>query len=232
MNIIVDLHERAFEETDKISSSLGIDAKILRLFNGAKSSEFDELYNCNVIVLSGSDKPDLLESREIELIKPRILKAAKNGANILGICAGNQVLGKFFQYDVVRVSREVGWPEIYLTKNGKSNPLFRGLPDTIRPFSLHNKVVKGIEEYKVLAKNNYSQAVLYYSTNRSVVYGIQFHPEESVESGKKFLKENKKYRTIGEKVSPVSSFSRPETYVEWKVLCNFVDLVKNLSRIS
>jgi GMP synthase-like glutamine amidotransferase len=53
------------------------------------------------------------------------------------------------------------------------------------------------------------------------VYGIQFHPEDTPESGLEFLKSTKMYGTTAE------NFSRPEIYSEWQIFRNFVELIEH-----
>ncbi len=229
--LVVDVHEKAFEEADKIYRVVENYSKtgMLRLFdNKAPIADYDlSLYDG--VIISGSDKYDLLESREVGELKKKILEAVDKNTNFLGICAGKHILAECFGYKVVELRPpEVGWPKVSLTEQGKKDPLFHGMPEVIRPFQVHIKQVEGVEDGKILAKNRCLQAAQYYLTEKSVVYGIQGHAEEAPISGEKFLEENPKYRTLSDgRMLSMSAFRKPEKYVEWKILKNFTDIVKN-----
>lgn len=172
------------------------------------------------IVISGSDNPELLETEQVVTLKPKLIDASKSGVNILGICGGNQLLGSYFghkRYWVVLRNSEVGWPEVYLTERGKNDPLFHELPPVIRPFQYHNKGVRVADESLILARSErFIQSVVYAPRVR----GIQFHPEDSPESGMIFLQKSEKY-------GDEESKSPPQNYVEWKIFSNFVFMVEN-----
>jgi len=180
---------------------------------------YDSLSSYKGIVLSGLDKSRLLTSPKMERLRNRLRKVAENGTFILGICGGHHVLATAYGYKVEEIEPEVGWPPVYLTEIGKRNSLFRDLGESIRPFQYHNKAVFGVEESRILARNDCCVQAVLYEDN---VYGIQFHPEDTSLSGLKFL--------IKSGHESISNIDVPQKYEDWKIFRNFVDIVRSKSK--
>jgi GMP synthase-like glutamine amidotransferase len=188
----------------------------IRLFSSDFS--YKSLVPYQGIVLSGLDKSRLLNCGKMEILKGYLKKLADNGTYILGICGGHQILATAYGYSVERISRQVGWPVVNLTDLGKSDSLFRGLGPTIRPFQYHDKTVTGVEESKVLARDDIGIQAARFA---KCVYGVQFHPEDSPEGGLEFLEKN----GMAE-----SKLLVPETHEEKIIFKNFVDMTTQNQR--
>lgn len=113
---------------------------------------------------------------------------------ILGICFGHQLLGRAIGAQVVQNPKglEAGTVSVELTREGRRGRLFAGVPKKFRVFAYHYfeiKSVDGIEDAVVLAGNAHSkvQAFRY----RDHVWGVQFHPEISLERAKKIINHRK-----------------------------------------
>ncbi len=102
----------------------------------------------------------------------------KTEKNILGICAGMQVIGLVFGAKIIK-NKEIGIKEINTKKHNK---LFDG---NLRVYELHNYSIKDTD-FEILAESDKCiQAIKHRSKN---IYGIMFHPEvRQEEVVKKFL---------------------------------------------
>lgn len=97
----------------------------------------------------------------------------------LGVCFGHQIVAAALGGTVERGSkgREFGPTQVILTPEGQADPLYRGLPSTLRVAMTHGDVVIRIPQDAaiVLAENpTYSNQSLAFGTN---VRTTQFHPE-------------------------------------------------------
>ena len=219
--LVLDLHRgEDLTETLKISNALDKYTKtsLLRLF----FSDFPckKLSSYDGIVLTGSDDIKIYNDPKVKELEHCLRELSTGRVNILGICGGNQVLASTFGYRRYRLREpEVGWHPIHLTERGKQDPLFNGLESGFMASEYHILAVICNDKNRILALNdNCPQAILYQPT----VYGIQFHPEETPESGLEFLRKTRRYGKIAH------TFSRPKKYVEWRIFKNFVAMTKKL----
>ncbi|MBS3126329.1 type 1 glutamine amidotransferase [Candidatus Woesearchaeota archaeon] len=135
-----------------------------------------------VVVLGGPDSAnDTTERMKAEINK--IKEILNAGIPYLGICLGMQVLvkaagGKVYKHSVP----EIGWRdpdgnlfEIQSTRDGKKDPLLKGLPLKLKIFQLHGETVQLIGAMKLLATGKHCQnQVIRVGKN---AYGIQGHFE-------------------------------------------------------
>ena len=134
-----------------------------------------------------------------------LLEQAKKGVPILGICLGMQLLfEKSFEYGehkglglikgVVRPISEVipndlkiphiGWNALNFTK--EKNMLFKYLKEGDYVYFVHSFYGANCNE-SVIATANYGASLTAAVASKNV-YGCQFHPEKSGETGLKILK--------------------------------------------
>jgi len=219
MNIVVlDLHRRNVTETLKITKQLDKYTKTTMLRVFSPDFSYDVLKAYDGIVLSGSDDRSVYYDPKIRQLAAPLKQLSSEGIHVLGICGGNQVLARTYGYRRYKLKDpEVAWKPIMLTELGKSDPLFRGLEGGFLAFEQHILAVRCDDRDRILAENdNCVQAILYQPTVR----GIQFHPEESPESGIEFLKNTQGYRGIDH------TFKGSNKYHELIIFPNFVDMVK------
>jgi len=135
-----------------------------------------------VIVLGGpASANDLNNNMNSELAL--IQRIITEGIPYLGICLGLQTLVKAMGGEVVKCqTKEVGFRDITgeyfsveLTPEGKTDPLFKKLPDSLRVFQLHGETVILTQKMTLLAKGKFCHNQIIKTGLNS--YGIQSHFE-------------------------------------------------------
>ena len=116
-----------------------------------------------------------------------IRNATKINKPILGICFGHQLVAKSFGGVVALNPKgwELGSYSIYLTSEGDSSPLFKGIDKKSIVYESHKDTVTTLpKDAIVLASNDKgNQSFQLYDT----IYGVQFHPEFSIEIIRKYV---------------------------------------------
>lgn len=128
------------------------------------------------VVLSGS--PDMLSERPVRDKYAAEIEAIRDtSVPLLGICFGLQLVGCAFGSKVVKNGPMIR--EYVDTQVVAPDPLFSGLPSTIRVFESHEEVVDPLpRDFLLLAKSPSSPiAAVRHST--LPIRGLQFHPERS-----------------------------------------------------
>ena len=217
MNIVVlDLHRRDVTEALKITKQLDkyTQTTLLRVFSPDFSD--DALNAYDGIVLSGSDDMSVYYDTKIRRLAASLRKLSSEGIHVLGICGGNQVLARTYEYRRYKLLEpEVTWKQVTLTDRGRSDPLFCGLEDHFLVFEHHILAVRCDDRERILAENEKCvQAILYQPTVR----GLQFHPEESPERGREQFQKTKG--------KSVHTFNVTEKSRAWIIFRNFVKMVK------
>ncbi len=129
--------------------------------------------------------------------------AQRSGKHILGICLGMQLLGTksnehgehtglgFIQGDVKKLEPDdsalklphIGWNQTALNQE---SPIFADLPDTGDFYYVHNYSLH-CSEHNVIATCQYGGMIVA-AVAEDNVYGAQFHPEKSQDTGLSVLK--------------------------------------------
>jgi glutamine amidotransferase len=133
-----------------------------------------------------------------------------DGVPLLGICVGMQVLTtegheNCFSsgLDLIGGSTEMlsltksdkssripnmGWSAVVPGVNGNDNQLFKGLEGGFDAYFAHSFEVKPKDRTDISASSKFDGRDLVSAVKRGQVYGVQFHPEKSGESGLRVLK--------------------------------------------
>ena len=154
-------------------------------------------------------------SNEINEIRTRgldqlIHEKLNYGVSLLGICVGMQVLttegrenGFSSGLDLIGGSTEMlsltksdkssripnmGWNAVTPEINGEDNQLFKGLENGFDAYFAHSFEVKPNDRTDISASSKFDGRDLVSAVKRGQVYGVQFHPEKSGESGLRVLK--------------------------------------------
>ncbi len=132
----------------------------------------------DIVILTGSNfmlsKPDtrIVFQPEMELVR-------KLDLPFLGICFGHQLIGAAYGSKVEDLGHPVReFKEIKLIGN---DPVFDGLPDSIKVSESHRQALTRVPEgFRHLAESATSQVEAICHQKR-LIYGVQFHPERSDE---------------------------------------------------
>jgi GMP synthase (glutamine-hydrolysing) len=132
----------------------------------------------DIVILTGSNfmlsKPDtrLVFQPEMDLVR-------ELDRPFLGICFGHQLIGAAYGSEVVDLGHNIReYKEIKLLG---SDPIFEGLPSSIRVSESHRQALARVPEgFRHLAESATSQVEAIAHQKRPL-YGLQFHPERSDE---------------------------------------------------
>jgi len=211
--LVLDCHKNKLFESEKIARALerveGVETEIVEVRNLVFPEQEYDAY-----VISGADG---FTEKHIWIRKTRdfVQNVINNGKPVLGICYGNHLLAGIYGYEMITREPEIGWCNIELTEVGLIDPLFNGLPQSFPVFQHHTRFVNVTEG--VLARNENGVQAVKYAEN---VYGVQFHAEESPESGVSYLQNDPKCTDL-----ETATRLKPEKYIEWKIYSNFVNLL-------
>lgn len=105
-------------------------------------------------------------------------EAAEKRVPVLGVCFGEQLLAWSFGARVVRnpQGREIGTIDVTLTKEGRTDPLFDGLPDIFSVNATHEDVVEQTPVGTTLLAKNANTTVQAFAAGK-YIRAVQFHPE-------------------------------------------------------
>jgi GMP synthase (glutamine-hydrolysing) len=108
--------------------------------------------------------------------KQFIRELIESGRPVLGVCFGSQLIAEAGGAEVRRAAdSEVGWYEVDLTPEGRTDPLLGALPERFESFQYHHYEWLLPPGAVALARNrNCLQA---FRLDGRPVWGLQFHPE-------------------------------------------------------
>ena len=207
---LLDCHKNRIWESEKIARALPAEVE---LFEARKFELPQKEYDSYVV--SGADgfTQQHIWVRKVKEFVEGVIEA---GSPMLCVCFGNQLLAQIYGYELIEAEPEVGWHEIELTEDGVNDPLFSGLPHSFPVFEHHKRFVDVGEG--VLAGNENGVQAVRYAEN---VWGVQFHAEETPESGVEFLRNDPKCTDFESAVR-----LRPNIYIEGRVFDNFIGIVE------
>ncbi len=143
------------------------------------------------IILSGSVTDATDQSPWVLKLDDWIRGHLEKGTPMLGVCYGHQAICRAVGgVKTVRRAKqsEFGWARINVLK---ANPLFEGLPEQFCSYSSHQDEVSELPAgFEVLASSQRCAIQAYRMTGKPV-YGIQFHPERTLEAGEASMRKRR-----------------------------------------
>ena len=132
----------------------------------------------DIVILTGSNF--MLSKTDTRLVfQPEMDLVTKLDLPFLGICFGHQLIGAAYGSEVVDLGNTVR--EFKEVKLIASDPIFDGLPGSIRVSESHRQALSRVPEgFRHLAESATSQVEAIRHQTRPI-YGLQFHPERSDE---------------------------------------------------
>jgi GMP synthase-like glutamine amidotransferase len=159
----------------------------LEIFKASKLEFPENLSKYDHIILTGSEEFIINDRNWIAEEMKLIQKIIDKRIPTLGICFGHQLIARaLLGHDGVRKAEkpEIGWKQV--TINIK-NPLLRGIGSDFFVYNSHfDEVCNLNKEFEILASSDLCEVQAYQIKN-APMWGVQFHPEIDMESGKKFI---------------------------------------------
>ncbi|MBN3040945.1 MAG: type 1 glutamine amidotransferase [Candidatus Omnitrophica bacterium] len=144
---------------------------------------------------------------------------------IIGICLGAQILAKINGARIYRSEeKEIGWHKVYLTADGRKDPLFQGLQESMTVFQWHEDTFDIPENGLLLAKGKKvkNQALRF----SDYAWGLQYHPEITSALIRSWVK--KSGEKLDLKKMMQDYFSHQDIYLKQakKICFNFAGIIK------
>jgi GMP synthase (glutamine-hydrolysing) len=155
----------------------------------------------------------------LKKISPFVKHLLKNDFPTLGICFGHQMLGYFLGEKLIKDKNqaESGTFLVYLTKEGKTDAIFSGIPSRFfAQFGHQDSLNKLPKEAMLLAKTKRCKVAAF--KYKSKIYGVQFHPELGYND---MIFRFKLYPEYWQKRKKIGSILKPSPFV-WRVIKNFL----------
>lgn len=132
-----------------------------------------------------------------------IVKEISKGKPFLGICLGLQLLftqseehtlsqgmdiikGKVVKFRTKVKIPHMGWNQVETTNRGGQSKIFDGIPDKSYFYFVHSYYVVPEDSYTIAATTFYGETFTS-AIIKDNIFGVQFHPEKSGETGLKVL---------------------------------------------
>jgi GMP synthase-like glutamine amidotransferase len=130
-----------------------------------------------VVALPGlADPPD--ETVAVKSTRSVLSAALDQGVPVLGLCLGAELLAEAAGAAAIACPPEYGYHRVELTAAAAIDPLFSGMPSQVDAFQAHGFAAQLPEGATALA---HSAASLQVFRIGETAWGVQFHPEPTVE---------------------------------------------------
>jgi len=178
--------------------------------NTKLTNDIEEIKNAKGIILPGVGAfRDAIGNLEKYGLKETLINEAKNGKPFLGICLGMQMLfEKSYEYGeyeglglingtVEEIKKYIpensdlkiphmGWNSLIINERFKDDKILKDVDNNEYVYYVHSYFAK-TDIKNIVAYSEYGTKILGIVKNKNV-YGMQFHPEKSGDTGLKLLK--------------------------------------------
>ena len=178
--------------------------------NTKLTNDIEEIKNAKGIILPGVGAfRDAIGNLEKYGLKETLINEAKNGKPFLGICLGMQMLfEKSYEYGeyeglglingtVEEIKKYIpensdlkiphmGWNSLIINERFKDDKILKDVDNNEYVYYVHSYFAK-TDIKNIVAYSEYGTKILGIVKNENV-YGMQFHPEKSGDTGLKLLK--------------------------------------------
>lgn len=147
------------------------------------------------VILSGSKTGALDDAPWISALHDFVRKTIDSGKPLLGVCYGHQTLARVFEGKrVLRTTREgeFGWSRVEILRD---SALFDSLPREFHSFSSHFDEVTELPPGFLHLARSADCELQAFQLEGKPVYGIQFHPEKTLEEAEESLRKRRKLGT-------------------------------------
>ena len=175
-------------------------------------------YDAWIITGSASSVTD--NHQWVAHLKNKIKYAYNNSIPVLGICFGHQIISQALggNVDKNRKGWELGSYKVNFNKKGRESLLFKNINfDDYFYFSHEDIVLELPKQAEKLASND--MGLQAYSIDNKI-FGVQFHPEFSVEIAKKYVQVR-----YDKGIIPTLN-QVYESNTSYKIITNFIDIIK------
>lgn len=216
MDEIRDIYGHAIDWISSFLNDKSLDISINHIYKNENfnHSEYDAW------IITGSASSVLDSNQWISTLKDKIIYAYNNSIPILGICFGHQIISSALGGKVEKNKKgwELGSFKVNFNRYGRDSLLFKNIDFNDYFYFSHEDIVLKLPQDAIeLASNN--MGLQSYSINNKI-YGVQFHPEFSLEIAQKYVQ-------IRYNKGIISSFNHiHKSKTSYKVISNFIDIVK------
>ena len=196
------------------------------LYNNEALPSLDD---CDAIVSMGGPMNVYEESRYsfLELENEFLKKAIEKRRPVLGICLGAQLLAKCARGRVAKAAaKEVGWSKVRLTKAAHTDPLFKGMPETMDVFQWHEDTFAIPSNGALLATGD---AVKHQAMRvGESAWALQFHPEMTAQIIGDWILRDRLGDAAGKEMLDSYTALRAEYHRQSEILySNFVEIISH-----
>jgi GMP synthase-like glutamine amidotransferase len=148
-----------------------------------------------------------------------------------GVCLGAQLLAKACQGKVLKANtREIGWHTVNVTKEGRLDTLFYGLPTSLIVFQWHEDTFELPEGGTLLVRGKKCRNQAF--KVGSYAYGLQFHVEATSDMVSEWMKDQEKQADVN-KIIKVSIEKRDLLEKQaHAILANFLRIIESSLRFK
>ncbi len=188
----------------------------------AKENSLPDIGRFSHLIVTGSEASILERKDWVEEEIGLVRRAVENGLSVLGSCYGHQLLALSLSGpDSVRRTAvpEIGWIPIHIDSRNS----FLGQVKTAFVFALHFDEVTNLDERFDVFVSTESCPVQAFQLKDRPVWGLQSHPEISIEQGLQLLRDLMKAGAKGREQMEKALQSRPQdSGLIYSILINFL----------